>query len=109
MQAFGYTVETMSFMLQPLVKELRDPLGSMGNDSALAVLSDKPRMLYDYFKQLFAQVTNPAIDSIREEVIMGLQCYIGPEQNLLETTAAAHRLWVPTPFSPMKRRSFKAH
>ena len=98
MQAFGYTVETMSFMLQPLVKELRDPLGSMGNDSALAVLSDKPRMLYDYFKQLFAQVTNPAIDSIREEVIMGLQCYIGPEQNLLETTGRhAHRLWVPHP------------
>lgn len=98
MQAFGYTVETMNFMLQPLVKELRDPLGSMGNDSALAVLSDKPRMLYDYFKQLFAQVTNPAIDSIREEVIMGLQCYIGPEGNLLETGAQhAHRLWIPHP------------
>ncbi|HSG89880.1 MAG TPA: glutamate synthase large subunit [Pseudomonadales bacterium] len=98
MQAFGYTVETMAFMLQPMVKELRDPLGSMGNDSALAVLSDKPRMLYDYFKQLFAQVTNPAIDSIREEVIMGLQCYIGPEGNLLETTEAqAHRMWVPHP------------
>jgi glutamate synthase (NADPH/NADH) large chain len=98
MQAFGYTVETMSFMLEPLVRELRDPLGSMGNDSALAVLSDKPRMLYDYFKQLFAQVTNPAIDSIREEVIMGLQCYIGPEGNLLETTEEqAHRLWVPHP------------
>ncbi len=98
MQAFGYTVETMSFMLMPLVRELRDPLGSMGNDTALAVLSDKPRMLYDYFKQLFAQVTNPAIDSIREEVIMGLECYIGPEGNLLETTEAqAHRLWVPHP------------
>ena len=98
MQAFGYTVETMQFMLLPLVRELRDPLGSMGNDTALAVLSDKPRMLYDYFKQLFAQVTNPAIDSIREEVIMGLQCYIGPEGNLLETTPEhAHRLWVPHP------------
>ncbi|MEE4361075.1 MAG: glutamate synthase large subunit [Pseudomonadales bacterium] len=98
MQAFGYTVETMQFMLLPLVREMRDPLGSMGNDSALAVLSDKPRMLYDYFKQLFAQVTNPAIDSIREEVIMGLQCYIGPEGNLLETTEQhAHRLWVPHP------------
>ncbi|MCC5888698.1 MAG: glutamate synthase large subunit [Gammaproteobacteria bacterium] len=98
MQAFGYTVETMHFMLMPMVRELRDPLGSMGNDSALAVLSDKPRMLYDYFKQLFAQVTNPAIDSIREEVIMGLECYIGPEGNLLETTEAhAHRLWIPHP------------
>ncbi|TVS17060.1 MAG: glutamate synthase large subunit [Gammaproteobacteria bacterium] len=98
MQAFGYTVETMHFMLMPMVLELRDPLGSMGNDSALAVLSDKPRMLYDYFKQLFAQVTNPAIDSIREEVIMGLECYIGPEGNLLETTEShAHRLWIPHP------------
>ncbi|MDP6653113.1 MAG: glutamate synthase central domain-containing protein, partial [Gammaproteobacteria bacterium] len=64
MQAFGYTTETMQFMLIPLVTEARDPLGSMGNDSALACLSDKPRMIYDYFKQLFAQVTNPAIDSI---------------------------------------------
>ena len=86
MQAFGYTSETLQFMLQPMVKEHRDPVGSMGNDSALAVLSDKPRMLYDYFRQLFAQVTNPPIDSIREEVIMSLECYIGPEHNLLETT-----------------------
>ena len=98
MQAFGYTVETMEIMLQPLVRELRDPLGSMGNDAALAVMSQKPRMLYDYFKQRFAQVTNPAIDSIREEVIMALECYIGPEHNLLETTEAhAHRLRIPHP------------
>jgi glutamate synthase (NADPH/NADH) large chain len=98
MQAFGYTVETMQIMLQPLVTELRDPLGSMGNDAALAVMSEKPRMLYDYFKQRFAQVTNPAIDSIREEVIMALNCYIGPEQNLLETTEAhCHRLRIPHP------------
>ena len=83
MQAFGYTSETMQFMLVPLIRELRDPVGSMGNDSALACLSDQPRMLYDYFKQLFAQVTNPPIDSIREEVIMSLECYIGPEGNLL--------------------------
>ncbi len=87
MQAFGYTTETMQFMLLPLVSELRDPVGSMGNDSALACLSDKPRMLYDYFKQLFAQVTNPPIDSIREEIIMSLECYIGPEGNLLETSS----------------------
>ena len=98
MNAFGYTVETMQIMLQPLVKELRDPLGSMGNDAALAVMSDKPRMLYDYFKQRFAQVTNPAIDSIREEVIMALECYCGPERNLLETTEThAHRLRIPHP------------
>ena len=98
MQAFGYTTETMQFMLLDLVHERRDPLGSMGNDAALAVLSDKPRMLYDYFKQRFAQVTNPAIDSIREEVIMSLECYIGPEANLLEVTEQhAHRLRVPHP------------
>ena len=98
MQAFGYTTETLQFMLLPLVQELRDPLGSMGNDAALAVMSDKPRMLYDYFKQRFAQVTNPAIDSIREEVIMALEAYVGPEQNLLESTEAhAHRLRVPHP------------
>ena len=81
-----------------LVREKRDPVGSMGNDAALACLSDEPRMLYDYFRQLFAQVTNPAIDSIREEVIMSLECYIGPEQNLLETTEEhAHRLRIPHP------------
>jgi glutamate synthase (NADPH/NADH) large chain len=93
MQAFGYTTETLQFMLLPLIKELRDPVGSMGNDSTIACLSDKPRMLYDYFKQLFAQVTNPPIDSIREEIIMSLECYIGPEGNLLESTEQhAHRL-----------------
>ena len=98
MQAFGYTVETMQFMLLPLVTEARDPLGSMGNDSALACLSDKSRMIYDYFKQLFAQITNPAIDSIREEIVMSLECFIGPEQNLLETTEAhVHRLRIPHP------------
>jgi glutamate synthase (NADPH/NADH) large chain len=98
MQAFGYSTETMQFMLLPLVNEKRDPVGSMGNDSALAVLSDQPRMIYDYFKQLFAQVTNPPIDSIREEVIMSLECYVGPERNLLETTEQhAHRLLLPHP------------
>ncbi|MEC9032487.1 MAG: glutamate synthase large subunit, partial [Planctomycetota bacterium] len=98
MQAFGYTVETLSFMLVPLVTEKRDPVGSMGNDSALACLSDQPRMIYDYFKQLFAQVTNPAIDSIREEMVMSLESYIGPEGNLLETSKEqAARLRVPHP------------
>jgi glutamate synthase (NADPH/NADH) large chain len=98
MRAFGYTTETMQFMLLPLVKEGRDPVGSMGNDAALACMSDKSRMIYDYFKQLFAQVTNPAIDSIREEVVMSLQCYIGPEKNILASTEEhAHRLLVPHP------------
>ncbi len=98
MQAFGYTVETLQFMLIPLLHAKKDPIGSMGNDAAIACLSDQPRLLYDYFKQLFAQVTNPAIDSIREEVIMSLECYIGPEGNILETTPEqCHRLVVPNP------------
>ncbi|HED34225.1 MAG TPA: glutamate synthase large subunit [Gammaproteobacteria bacterium] len=98
MRAFGFTSETMQFMLLPLVKDGRDPVGSMGNDAALACMSDKSRMIYDYFKQLFAQVTNPAIDSIREEVVMSLQCYIGPEKNLLDSSEEhAHRLLVPHP------------
>ncbi|MGE3779901.1 MAG: glutamate synthase large subunit, partial [Pirellulaceae bacterium] len=98
LQAFGYTSETMQFMLLPMIAEKRDPVGSMGNDSAIAALSDQPRMLYDYFKQLFAQVTNPPIDSIREEVIMSLECYIGPEQNLAATSPEhAHRLLLPHP------------
>ncbi|MBT4520408.1 MAG: glutamate synthase large subunit [Halieaceae bacterium] len=98
MKAFGYTTETMQFMLLPLVQQLRDPVGSMGNDSALACMSDKPRMIYDYFKQIFAQVTNPAIDSIREEVIMSLECFMGPEGNLLETTPEqVHRIKIPHP------------
>jgi len=98
MQTFGYTQETLQFMLRPMITEMRDPLGSMGNDAALAAMSDKPRMLYDYFKQRFAQVTNPAIDSIREEIIMALECYIGPEKNLLQTTKQhANRLSIPHP------------
>ncbi len=98
MQAFGYTTETMQFMLLPMLNQKKDPIYSMGDDASLACLSDKPRLLYDYFKQLFAQVTNPAIDSIREEIIMSLECYIGPEGNLLDTTEKqAHRLRVPHP------------
>ena len=98
MKSFGYTQETMQFMLKPMVTELRDPLGSMGNDAALAIMSKKPRMIYDYFKQRFAQVTNPPIDSIREEVIMALECFIGPEQNLLESGPKnANRLKIQHP------------
>ena len=98
MQSFGYTIETSQFMLLPLIRAKKDPIGSMGNDAALACLSDQPRMLYDYFKQLFAQVTNPAIDSIREEIVMSLECYIGPEGNLLEADASdCQRLLVPHP------------
>ena len=98
MQALGYTTETVQFMLLPIVQQQRDPVGSMGNDSALACLSDQPRLLYDYFKQLFAQVTNPPIDSIREEVIMSLECYIGPERNILDAgDRHCERLLIPHP------------
>ncbi|CAC9558439.1 Glutamate synthase [NADPH] large chain (EC 1.4.1.13) [uncultured Gammaproteobacteria bacterium] len=98
LKAFGYSTETLQFMLLPLVKELRDPVGSMGNDSALACLSSQSRIIYDYFKQLFAQVTNPAIDSIREEIVMSLRCSIGPEGNLLnDKSENAHRLVIDHP------------
>jgi len=98
LKSFGYSIETLKFMLIPLVKELRDPVGSMGNDSALACLSNQSRIIYDYFKQLFAQVTNPAIDSIREEVVMSLKCSIGPEGNLLRNKAQnANRLVIEHP------------
>ncbi len=98
LRAFGYTTETLQFMLIPLIHSQKDPIGSMGNDATLACLSDKPRMVYDYFKQLFAQVTNPAIDSIREEIIMSLECYIGPEGNLLDIQERdCHRLKISHP------------
>jgi len=98
LKSFGYSTETLQFMLLPLVSQLRDPVGSMGNDSALACLSDQSRIIYDYFKQLFAQVTNPPIDSIREEVVMSLRCSIGPEGNLLSNKPEnAHRLVIDHP------------
>jgi len=98
LRVFGYTAEHLRFLLQPMVDEGKDPLGSMGNDAALAVLSERPRLLYDYFKQLFAQVTNPPIDSTREAAVMSLQIPLGPEGNLLETTPEqAERLWLSQP------------
>ncbi|MEX2387036.1 MAG: glutamate synthase central domain-containing protein, partial [Phycisphaeraceae bacterium] len=98
LQAFGYTTEHLSLLMLPMVDKAQEATGSMGNDAALAVLSDKPRLIYDYFKQLFAQVTNPPIDPIREEIIMSLQTFIGPEGNLLSTTEEqCHRLFLPQP------------
>jgi glutamate synthase (NADPH/NADH) large chain len=97
-QSFGYTHEEVHKLLIPMGVDGYEATGSMGNDAALACLSDQPRMMYDYFKQLFAQVTNPPIDSIREELVMTLECYIGPERNLLEATPQhAHRLLVSQP------------
>ena len=81
---FGYTVEHINLLLSPMVQSSKEPLGSMGNDAPLAILSNRPKLLYDYFYQLFAQVTNPPIDSIREDLIMSLSSHIGPEYNLLE-------------------------
>lgn len=83
-QAFGYTYEELIKTLEPMAKNGVDPLGAMGNDAPLAVLSDKPQLLYNYFKQLFAQVTNPPIDSIREEIVTAAGTTIGPEKNLLK-------------------------
>lgn len=81
--AFGFTTEDIHDMIVPMLMKGQEPIGAMGNDSPLAVLSDKPQLLYNYFKQLFAQVTNPPIDPIREELVMSLISYIGAEGNLL--------------------------
>jgi glutamate synthase (NADPH) large chain len=82
-QAFGYSQEDIKFILQPMIANGEEGAGSMGNDAALPVLSNKPKQLYNYFKQLFAQVTNPPIDPIREELVMSLVTFIGPKPNLL--------------------------
>ncbi len=83
-QAFGYTFEDLRVFLKPMVQVLKDPIGSMGNDAALAALSDKTQLLFSYFKQHFAQVTNPPLDPLREELITSAETKIGPERNLLK-------------------------
>jgi glutamate synthase (NADPH/NADH) large chain len=83
-RAFGYTQEDLKILLTPMALGAEEALGSMGTDTALAVLSDRPRLLYDYFKQLFAQVTNPPLDAIREELVTSMGSTIGPEGNLLK-------------------------
>ncbi|QJB68655.1 glutamate synthase large subunit [Parasphingorhabdus halotolerans] len=90
-QAFGYTQEDVSKFLEPMAAKGEDPIGSMGTDTPIAVLSGKSRLLYDYFKQNFAQVTNPPIDPIREELVMSLVSMIGPRPNLLGRDAGTHR------------------
>src|ERR1035437_5334609 len=82
-QAFGYTHEDLRILLAPMATNREEPVGSMGTDTSLAVLSNRPRMLYDYFKQLFAQVTNPPLDCIREELITQMSTTVGPEHTLL--------------------------
>ncbi len=97
-RAFGYTEEDLRLLLAPMAVAGEEPVGSMGTDTPLACLSDQPQPLFHYFKQLFAQVTNPAIDPIREELVMSLTSYIGPERNLLEETPLhCHTLKLPHP------------
>src|SRR5579864_4889432 len=97
-RAFGYTDEDLRILLAPMAAKGEEPIGSMGIDTPLACLSDKPQPLYHYFKQLFAQVTNPPIDPIREEMVMSLISYIGTERNILdETPQHCHTLRMPHP------------
>ena len=96
--AFGYTVEQLNMLMLPMVTEGKEALGSMGNDAPLACMTTQPRVVYDYFRQLFAQVTNPPIDPIRENIVMSLEAYVGPEGNLLEMKPEqCHRILLPSP------------
>ena len=97
-RAFGYTEEDIKMIMMPMAVNGQEPIGSMGTDTPLACLSDKPQLLFNYFKQNFAQVTNPPIDPIREELVMSLTSYIGTEGNLLdETPQHCHTLKLPNP------------
>jgi len=95
---FGYTDEELRMVLTPMARTGAEAIGSMGTDTPLAVLSDRPRLLFDYFSQLFAQVTNPPLDAIREELVTSLSGTVGPERNLLEATPEhAHQIVLPYP------------
>ncbi len=97
-RAFGYTDEDLRMILEPMAANSQEPVGSMGTDTPLACLSDKPQPLFNYFKQLFAQVTNPPIDPIREEMVMSLISFIGTERNILEEKPEnCHTLKLPHP------------
>jgi glutamate synthase (ferredoxin) len=97
-EAFGYTSEDVRMVIAPMAVDGAEPVGSMGDDAPLAVLSDQPRLLPDYFVQLFAQVTNPPLDAIREEIVTAVETVIGPEANLLEPgPEAARQLALPSP------------
>ncbi|WP_369804868.1 glutamate synthase large subunit [Pseudonocardia sp. Ae717_Ps2] len=96
-QALGYTEEELNVLLRPMAVSGAEPIGSMGNDAPLAAIAERPRQLYDYFIQLFAQVTNPPLDAIREELVTSLFSQLGPEQNLLDATPA-HCRTIVVPF-----------
>jgi len=113
-RAFGYTAEDLSAILAPMASQGQEPVGSMGIDTPLACLSDKPQLLFNYFKQFFAQVTNPAIDPIREEMVMSLATFIGCERNILdETPQHCHTLKLEYPiltntdFEKLRRVSWR--
>ncbi|KAJ5476988.1 glutamate synthase [Penicillium diatomitis] len=115
LRAFGYSFEQVSLLLGPMGADSKEALGSMGNDAPLACIAPQPRLLYEYFRQLFAQVTNPPIDPIREAVVMSLECYVGPQGNLLEMDPTqCNRLLLKSPilsipeFNTLKNIS-KAH
>jgi len=98
LKLFGYTREEINMVIKPMAEKGNEAAGSMGNDAALAVLSEKPQLLYNYFKQLFAQVTNPAIDPIREKLVMSLMTFVGNSGNILEESPSqAHLLKLPGP------------
>ena len=95
---FGYTTEELRVLLAPMARQGEEPVGSMGSDTAIAVLSERPRLLYDYFTQLFAQVTNPPLDAIREELVTSLAATVGPEGNLLDARPGGPRqILLPQP------------
>ncbi|HOB49666.1 MAG TPA: glutamate synthase large subunit [Mycobacterium sp.] len=97
-QAFGYTYEELNLLVAPMARTGAEALGSMGTDTPIAVLSARPRMLFDYFQQLFAQVTNPPLDAIREEVVTSLSATLGPERDLLHPTPeSCHQILLPQP------------
>ncbi|MEO8888984.1 MAG: glutamate synthase central domain-containing protein, partial [Jatrophihabitantaceae bacterium] len=97
-QIFGYTEEELRILITPMARAGAEPIGSMGTDTPLAALSQRPRLLFDYFSELFAQVTNPPLDAIREEMVTSLSGSVGPEQNLLTPSAASCRqIVIPRP------------
>ncbi|KAK8970096.1 hypothetical protein KSP40_PGU015015 [Platanthera guangdongensis] len=99
LKAFGYTVESLEMLLLPMAKDGTEALGSMGNDAPLAVMTGREKLTFEYFKQMFAQVTNPPIDPIREKIVTSMECMIGPEGDLTETTEKqCHRLTLKGPF-----------
>ncbi|MDP2929006.1 MAG: glutamate synthase large subunit, partial [Candidatus Omnitrophota bacterium] len=105
-KAFGYTREDIKLLIKPMAEKAQEPIGSMGNDTPHAILSNEPHLLFSYFKQLFAQVTNPAIDPIREELVMSLETYLGPEKNLMDDSAGhCHKLKIKSPI--LKNKDLK--